>query len=214
MQKKKWISGVIIAVIILLVLVAVWLFTTGMKPKDNEKDLKDISGGGDNATPTPGGNSSPTNPTNPTSIKCTKDAFPLGVGSRNQCVVALQRALSISQDGIFGQQTKAAVNARGYVVPLTHTDFDKIIGMSPASWKTGDPVYLKGFGASLDVYVQQSSLGMQRISAINNYLSGSKKIGKYVGTAFLAGYSSIKLDQPVNGITAVFVRTDAISKTA
>ncbi len=212
MQKKKWISGVIIAVIILLVLVAVWLFTTGMKPKDNEKELKDM--GEDNPPIPTGGNSLPPPSVNPTTVKCTNDAFPLGVGSRNQCVVALQKALGISQDGIFGQQTKAAVNAKGYVVPLTHSDFDKIIGLNPASWQTGNPVYLKGFGASLDVYVQQSSLGMQRIGAINNYLSGSKKVGKYVGAAFLAGYSSIKLDQPINGITAVFVRTDAISKTA
>ena len=214
MKNKKLVTGIIVAIIIILVLVAIWLFTTGMKPKDGDND-NDDSKLNDTPSPTPGsGTYVPSGPSSPTSIKCTNDAFPLGVGSRNQCVVALQRALGISQDGIFGQQTKGAVNARGYVVPLTHSDFDKIIGISSGSWRAGDPVYLKGIGATIDIFVLQSTVGMKKIGSINNYFSAYKKIGKYKGPSVLAGTSSITLDQPIAGTTQVFVRTDAISKTA
>ncbi len=62
------------------------------------------------------------------------ESFPLNVGMFGTKIKALQSKLGITADGKFGPITKAAINKIihnnlvGYVVPLSQTDYDEIMG--------------------------------------------------------------------------------------
>jgi hypothetical protein len=149
-MKKKAVIIIIVVVIVILIGVAIYLFVKGGKngKKDTNKDTD--TGGGDGIIPGLPPATPPAPSPAPGGARCTKDAFPLGRGAKNQCVVALQTALGISADGNFGPMTEAAVKAKGYVVPLTNADFDKIIaGISApvvgATLKVGDKLRATGY---------------------------------------------------------------------
>lgn len=72
-------------------------------------------------TPVPAG--SPSN-------KWVFESAPYNVGMYGPSIKALQSALEITADGKFGSQTKAAVIAKGYAVPLSQADYNKIVGAS------------------------------------------------------------------------------------
>lgn len=144
-MKKKAVIIIIVVVIIILIGVAIYLFVKGGKNgnKDTNKDTD--TGGGDDTTPgfppAPAPSPAPGSANSFASAACTKDAFPLGRGAKNQCVIALQTALGITADGNFGPMTESAVRAKGYVVPLTNADFDKIIaGISAPVPVTGTAI--------------------------------------------------------------------------
>lgn len=149
-MKKKAVIIIVVVVIVILIGVAIYLFVKGGKngKKDTNKDTD--TGGGDGIIPGLPPVTTPAPSPAPGGAKCTKDAFPLGRGAKNQCVVALQTALGINADGNFGPMTEAAVKAKGYVVPLTNADFDKIIaGISApvlgAAIKVGDKLRATGY---------------------------------------------------------------------
>ena len=136
-MKKKAIVIIIVIVIVILIAVAVYLFVKGGKKDSTDQKLVDPN----NPIPTPTPTPTPSNLFTPlTSLftpapeTCTASAFPLGIGSKGVCVEALQHALGITADGSFGPKTSTAVTTKGYVVPLSHTDFDKIIGKTPSTY--------------------------------------------------------------------------------
>ena len=149
-MKKNAVVIIIIAIILILIGVAVYLFVKGSKKGKNlDKDGKIIDPTKDKdgkllllektpevtpplaTTPTP--TPPPTYTTPTTLLPCTKDAFPMGMKAKNQCVQRLQQKLKLDDDGKFGKNTNTAVLALGFVVPLTEADFDKIIAGQPAT---------------------------------------------------------------------------------
>lgn len=56
-----------------------------------------------------------------------KETFPLNVGMYGNNTKILQSKLGISADGKFGDKTKAAIENKGYSVPLSKIHFDNII---------------------------------------------------------------------------------------
>lgn len=66
-------------------------------------------------------------PTGSPSSNWNEETFPLNVGMYGSKIKALQSALSITSDGKFGNQTKAAIIAKGYSVPLSEADYNKIV---------------------------------------------------------------------------------------
>ena len=153
-MKKNAVVIIIIAIILILIGVAVYLFVKGSKKGKNlDKDGKIIDPTKDKdgkllllektpevtPTPTPEVTPPPTY-TAPKLLDCTTDAFPMGMGAKNQCVQRLQQKLNLSysaklvDDGKFGKNTNTAVVGLGFVVPLTEADYDKIIaGLPPTN---------------------------------------------------------------------------------
>ena len=151
-MKKKAVIIIIVIVIVILIGVAVYLFVKGGKDKNGKKDSKKDTDtdDGDGIIPGLPPVTTPAPSPVPPVSRCRRDAFPLGRGAKNQCVEALQTALGITADGNFGQMTEAAVRAKGYVVPLTNADFDKIIaGISApvvgSAIKVGDRLKATGY---------------------------------------------------------------------
>lgn len=167
-MKKNAVVIIIIAIILILIGVAVYLFVKGSKKGKNlDKDGKIIDPTKDKdgkllllektpevtpplaTTPTPTPTPTYTAPTYtaPTLLPCTKDAFPMGMGAKNQCVQKLQQKLNeihnidkekqklkLVEDGKFGKNTNTAVLGLGFVVPLTQADYDAILeGLGPVS---------------------------------------------------------------------------------
>lgn len=56
------------------------------------------------------------------------ESFPLNVGMYGAMIKSLQEALGIEADGKFGTQTKSSVQGKGYTVPLSKVNYDKIVG--------------------------------------------------------------------------------------
>lgn len=54
------------------------------------------------------------------------ESFPLNVGMYGPYTQQLQAALGINQDGEFGTDTKAAVIAKGYNLPLSQDDYNTL----------------------------------------------------------------------------------------
>ena len=147
-MKKNAVVIIIVAIILILIGVAVYLFVKGSKKGKNlGKDGKIIDPTKDKdgkllllektpevtPTPTPEVTPPPTYTTPTTLLPCTKDAFPMGMKAKNQCVQRLQQKLKLVDDGKFGKNTNTAVLALGFVVPLTEADYDKIIAGQPAT---------------------------------------------------------------------------------
>jgi hypothetical protein len=145
-MKKNAVVIIIVAIILILIGVAVYLFVKGSKKGKNlDKDGKIIDPTKDKdgkpidttpkldttPTPTPTPTPPPTYTTPTTLLPCTKDAFPMGMKAKNQCVQRLQQKLKLDDDGKFGKNTNTAVVGLGFVVPLTEADYDKIIAGLP-----------------------------------------------------------------------------------
>lgn len=75
-------------------------------------------------TPVPLGSASP---------KWVEEKFDLDLGMYGPMIAKLQKALGISDDGKFGNQTKTTLVGKGYTVPLKKADYDKIINPPSAS---------------------------------------------------------------------------------
>lgn len=90
----------------------------------------------------PNKNNTPVPPDSPTP-KWVKESFPLNVGMFGPKIKALQKALGFQdtnknapnyQDGYFGtKETKPAVIALGYSVPLSQSDYNTIISTNGGS---------------------------------------------------------------------------------
>lgn len=59
--------------------------------------------------------------------KWVPEKFDLDLGMYGPMIAKMQKALGISDDGKFGNQTKSALQGKGYSVPLKKTDYDKIV---------------------------------------------------------------------------------------
>jgi hypothetical protein len=147
-MKKNVVVIIIVAIILILIGVAVYFFVKGSKKGKNlDKDGNIIDPSKDKdgkllplekipeVTPPPNYTTPPPNYTTPTTLlPCTKDAFPMGMKAKNQCVQRLQQKLKLDDDGKFGKNTNTAVVGLGFVVPLTEADYDKIIaGLPPTA---------------------------------------------------------------------------------
>lgn len=89
---------------------------------------------------TPGGNWKPEVP-------------PYNIGMYGSKIKALQKVLKIIEDGKFGNQTKSAIIAKGYTVPLSEADYNKIVGTIATTTTTTTTT---GGGKTIDDYKGQS----------------------------------------------------------
>lgn len=112
-----------IFVVVAVIIVAIALYFIFRNPGVDDPN--------ESNTPVPPGSSS---------SSWIKEFFPLNVGMWGEQIKALQTALGITADGKFGNQTKAAVISKGYAVPLSLADYNKIViasggapGTSPGS---------------------------------------------------------------------------------
>ncbi|MSP70541.1 MAG: hypothetical protein EXR20_09730 [Bacteroidetes bacterium] len=216
-MKKNAVVIIIIAIILILIGVAVYLFVKGSKKGKNlDKDGKIIDPTKDKdgkllllektpevtptttpTTTTPTPTPTPTY-TAPKLLDCTTDAFPMGMGAKNQCVQRLQKKLNLVDDGKFGKNTNTAVVALGYVVPLTEADFDRIIAglkpevvlttaqlaaiaaqkLNPQNLKVLDFVNAKN---STGVYSSNTMVKRYPQGNVEGILSGTLKRGYYGG---------------------------------
>lgn len=105
--KKESLIWIFVIIAIVIIILAIWYFS---KPKVQDPNKTN--------TPVPPG--SPT-------TKWISESFPLNVGMYGTKIKALQTALSIPADGKFGQQTNAAIKAKGYSIPLSESDYNMIV---------------------------------------------------------------------------------------
>lgn len=61
------------------------------------------------------------------------EVFPLNIGMYGIKTKVLQQVLGITSDGRFGNETKGAVIAKGFSVPLTEVDYNKILATKPST---------------------------------------------------------------------------------
>lgn len=120
-QRKTLIWLLVIAVIAIVAAIIIYLFRC-----DIFKNLN-------SCVQDPNKNNTPVPPGSPTT-KWVPEQFPLNLGMFGPKIKALQQALEfaeVDQDGKFGNiKTKPAVIAKGYSVPLSEADYNKIIGAS------------------------------------------------------------------------------------
>lgn len=156
-----------------------WLYKTyggGKKVKLTQEELDkmiaDAKASGEIKTTTPN-----------STINVVSESFPLSVGMTGEKIKALQVKLAVSPTtGYFGNKTNAAVQAKGYKVPLSEADYNKIMGIAtppiqppaPISAKEGDSVYILK-----DVVLRNypSDAG-----AIEGYLKKSRNLITPIGT--------------------------------
>lgn len=114
LSKTTWTVIIIIAVIIIVIALIVYKFRcdifSGLSSCVQDPNKTN--------TPVPAGSPSPT---------WVSETFPLNIGMYGAKIKALQTALNITADGKFGPQTKGAVIAKGYTVPLSESDYNKIV---------------------------------------------------------------------------------------
>jgi len=106
-KSKNTLFWIIAIVVIIILALALWYFMSSRVSDPNK-----------NNTPVPPGSPTP---------KWIPEAFPLNVGMYGSKIKALQKALGISQDGRFGQQTSGAIILKGKTVPLSETDYNAIV---------------------------------------------------------------------------------------
>lgn len=108
------------------------------------------------------------------------DSFPLVKGSRGNNVKTLQRALGITLvDGILGNNTETHIHIAGYNLPLSESDFNKIVAGSTAQSaiiKSGDAVNMKSTDYGL---TGSGGAQMYRLGGSNG--KGQIESGKYAG---------------------------------
>lgn len=119
---------VFIALAAVIAGIAVWYFFFNEPPVEKPKE------------PTPPGSPTP---------DWIPEVFPLNTGMFGPKIKALQTALAISADGKFGNQTKAAVIAAGYAVPLSQPDYDKILKAKDTTNPIGKTAYSKYAGTKV-----------------------------------------------------------------
>jgi len=104
---------------------------------EDEEDTDGGDGGGDGYTP------------------CS--SFPYKKGCKSNDIKKVQECLGISADGKLGPGTEKAIKAKGYSVPLSQSDYDKIIancgGSSSSSTTTTTTVYTGGEMGSIENFV-------------------------------------------------------------
>lgn len=120
---KKSLKWILIVVIIVVIAAIIYYFVT--KDPKVEKPKENVPAGSG-------------------STSWVDESFPLNVGMFGEKIKALQIALGISTDGKFGNQTKGSIEAKGYTVPLSESDYKKIIANPTASSQTG------GSGKTID----------------------------------------------------------------
>jgi len=96
-------------------------------------------------------------------IQVLSESFPLAIGMKGDKIKALQVKLGVTPTtGYFGNKTNAAIQSKGYSVPLSEGNYNKIMGIvsnpvSPSNVKKGDAVYLKSSNGSIYSYPQVKS---------------------------------------------------------
>lgn len=84
--------------------------------------------------------------------------FPLKQGCKSSDVTKVQECLGITADGQLGPKTASAIKAKGYSVPLSQSDYDKIVANcggsgSSSSTTTTTTVYTGGEAGSIENFV-------------------------------------------------------------
>jgi len=83
--------------------------------------------------------------------------FPLKQGCKSSDVRKVQECLGIGADGQLGPKTASAIKAKGYSMPLSQSDYDKIVancgGSSSSSTTTTTTVYTGGESGSIENFV-------------------------------------------------------------
>lgn len=112
--KRKGIIIFIVVAVVIIAAVLVYVFRCKLFPALGSC----VQDPNKNNTPIPPGSPTP---------KWVPEKPPYNVGMFGPKIKALQTALGISADGQFGQQTKAAVIAKGKVVPLSEVDYNILV---------------------------------------------------------------------------------------
>lgn len=129
-SKTTWTWIIVVAIILIIVAIVIYLFRCS------------IFSGLSSCVEDPNNAGIPIPPGSP-SVKWVPEVPPYNVGMFGPKIKALQKALGFSvidQDGKLGSDTRAAIIAKGYAVPLSDADYNKIIGnpAPPATKKTID----------------------------------------------------------------------------
>jgi hypothetical protein len=167
-----------------------WLYKTyggGKKVKLTQEELdkmiSDAKASGEIKTTTPNA-----------TVNVVSESFPLSVGMTGEKIKALQVKLGVSPTtGYFGNKTNAAVQAKGYTIPLSEANYNKIMGVTvaPSGQITfGDPVYLKADQIVVYSYPEGKSDYIKGIIKKSDVLD--KKIGSFVSDAS-NGFAKINL---------------------
>ncbi len=70
------------------------------------------------------------------SVSYSVEKFPIQKGMKGTLVANIQTALGIKSDGLFGNDTQAALLAKGYPAIVDETTYNKIIGKKTANTGT------------------------------------------------------------------------------
>jgi len=186
-NKKKvvWISVVTGIVIISLLLYVYRDKLFGRKIKDPNENNEQVP----NGSPTP---------------KWVAEKFDLNVGMFGLMIAKLQKALGILDDGKFGTDTKNAVIAKGYTVPLKKVDYDKIV--NPSSTAGGNNFAdlkkaLQGGYTNIPDGISYPMSGQNDKYKFQFYSNARWNVSKLEGTSFIkkGGYSKGGQKMTVDG---------------
>lgn len=162
------------------------------------------------------------------SVTYSEDAFPLVFGARGERVKNLQTKLNVSPtSGYLGNKTKAAIEAKGYSIPLSQSNYNKIMGIGAQTSGTGTTgsttpgsykAYLKLNDAIVYSYPENNKSYI--VGRIKKSIVLDRSIG-YVLSSAANGYSKVSLSvagYDVSGKAKVFsgtyyIRNVELSKT-
>lgn len=153
MNKKYWIWFIVIAVVVIAAIL-IYVFRCTLFPSLSSC----VEDPNKNNIPVPLGSPTPT---------WVPEVAPYNVGMFGSKIKALQTALGISADGKFGQQTKGAITAKGYSVPLSQGDYNTIISSGGGSAASN----IKGAYAKYDnTIIRDSNLTEKRKAKKDEWL--------------------------------------------
>lgn len=138
LSHRGWI-WLFVIIVVIVAAVLLYFYFKGKNANDAPK------------TKTPKPIKKPTTPPPPGVPKWVPEKFPLNVGMYGAYIQQLQAALGITQDGKFGTtETKPAVLAKGYNVPLSEADYNKlaIIGQPVYAYSDGILILNGDFSAN------------------------------------------------------------------
>lgn len=151
----RWIFWIVIAVIIIALLVYFFRCSIFSNLGSCIEDPNETN------TPVPPGSPTP---------KWVPESFPLNVGMFGPKIKNLQKALGISQDGRFGTvETLPALQAKGYNVPLSLTDYDKIVNPPATGGGTNFQAVKNGLGTA----------GKNFSGGVTGYMAGPNEVYKF-----------------------------------